>query len=71
MRTTQAGAVGHRTFPVGWLADTLGVSESELQPALKLLERDGRVFYDPRLGMYSLTPMPWNQIGQRRHPLYD
>lgn len=60
MRATQAGAVGYRSFPVQWLAETLGVSASELEPALKLLERDGRVFYDPRLGMYSLTPMPWN-----------
>jgi len=59
MRAAALGRSGI-AFPADWLLSALDVSTSELKPAVRYLEREKRIFYDPLTGMYSLSPMPWD-----------
>lgn len=59
MRTAALGRSGI-AFPADWLLSQLDVSTSELKPAVKYLEREKRIFYDPLTGLYGLSPMPWD-----------
>jgi hypothetical protein len=59
MQWKQAANPAAVLFEVEPLARLVGVTASELLPALKQLEREGRVFRDARTGRYSLMRTPW------------
>lgn len=67
LRNAQAGRSGGAlVFDATFLANELDVSPARLMPALRKLERENRVLYDPILGRYSIVVMPWNRREQHR-----
>ncbi|SRR6266851_4448933 len=66
MRRAQVRHPAPLLFHVERLTVLLGVQASTLVPALNRLVHEGQIFQDPRSGLYTLEPTPWNRPGGHR-----